>query len=159
MSRVARRRRRTAFSGLSGVNDRLRTPLSPRNGSGGLGSSWCSPRVADVSVEASPRHAAGARTRFGVVVVIGVLLATAVGAGLVLVLGGDGLVGLGLPDPGLLTRAGLPVVRVLSECAAVVTVGSLLLATSLVLTLRTYRLGTTSTPMIARTLLSEQVSL
>jgi heme a synthase len=38
-------------------------------------------------------------------------------------------------------------------------VGSLLLATSLVLTLRTYRLGTTSTPMIARTLLSEQVSL
>ena len=38
-------------------------------------------------------------------------------------------------------------------------VGSLLLATSLVLTLRTYRLGTASTPMIARTLLSEQVSL
>jgi hypothetical protein len=38
-------------------------------------------------------------------------------------------------------------------------VGSLLLATSVVLTLRTYRLGTTSTPMITRTLLSEQVSL
>jgi hypothetical protein len=33
------------------------------------------------------------------------------------------------------------------------------LATSVVLTLRTYRLGTTPTPMIARTLLSEQVSL
>jgi putative copper resistance protein D len=61
-----------------------------------------------------------------------VLLATAVGAGLVLVLGGDGLTGLGLPDPGLLTRAGLPVVRVLAECAAVVTVGSLLLAAFLV---------------------------
>jgi cytochrome c oxidase assembly protein subunit 15 len=38
-------------------------------------------------------------------------------------------------------------------------VGSLMLATSLVLTLRTYRLGTASTPMIARTLLSEQVWL
>jgi cytochrome c oxidase assembly protein subunit 15 len=38
-------------------------------------------------------------------------------------------------------------------------VGALLLATSLVLTLRTYRLGTASTPMIAPTLLSEQVSL
>jgi cytochrome c oxidase assembly protein subunit 15 len=38
-------------------------------------------------------------------------------------------------------------------------VGSLLLATSVVLTLRTYCLETTPTPMIARTLLSEQVSL
>jgi putative copper resistance protein D len=37
-----------------------------------------------------------------------------------------------LPDPGLLTRAGLPLVRVLSDCAAVVTVGSLLLAAFLV---------------------------
>jgi cytochrome c oxidase assembly protein subunit 15 len=38
-------------------------------------------------------------------------------------------------------------------------VGSLLLATALVLTLRTYRLRPASMPMIARTLLSEQVSL
>ena len=38
-------------------------------------------------------------------------------------------------------------------------VGSLLLVTSLVLTLRTYRLRAASTPMIAQTLLSEQVSL
>jgi hypothetical protein len=37
-------------------------------------------------------------------------------------------------------------------------VGSLLLATSLVLSLRAYRLGTASTPMVAPTLLSEQVS-
>jgi cytochrome c oxidase assembly protein subunit 15 len=37
-------------------------------------------------------------------------------------------------------------------------VGSLLLATSLVLTLRTYRFKTASSPMIAHTLLSEQVS-
>jgi cytochrome c oxidase assembly factor CtaG/putative copper export protein len=79
-----------------------------------------------VTVEASPR------ARLGVLVAAGVLLATAVGAGLVVVLGGDGLTGLGLPDPGLLTRAGLPVVRVLAECAAVVTVGSLLLAAFLV---------------------------
>ncbi|MGH3889554.1 MAG: cytochrome c oxidase assembly protein [Pseudonocardiaceae bacterium] len=85
-----------------------------------------------MTVEAPTRHAAVPRARFGVVVAVGVLLATAVGAGLVLGLGGDGLAGLGLPDPGLLTRAGLPVVRVLSECAAVVTVGSLLLAAFLV---------------------------
>ena len=65
-------------------------------------------------------------------VAVGALLATAVGAGLVVVLGGDGLAGLGLPDPGLFTRAGLPVIRVLAECAAVVTVGSLLLAAFLV---------------------------
>ena len=38
-------------------------------------------------------------------------------------------------------------------------VGSLVLATSLVLTLRTHRLKTASTPMVAQTLLSEQVSL
>ena len=85
-----------------------------------------------MTVEASPRRAAGTHARLGVLVTVGVLLATAVGAGLVLVLGGDGLTGLGLPDPGLLTRAGLPVVRVLAECAAVVTVGSLLLAAFLV---------------------------
>ncbi len=65
-------------------------------------------------------------------VAVGALLATAVSAGLVVALGGDGLAGLGLPDSGLLTRAGLPVMRVLSECAAVVTVGSLLLAAFLV---------------------------
>jgi heme a synthase len=38
-------------------------------------------------------------------------------------------------------------------------IGSLVLATSLVLTLRTYRPRTAPTPMISRTLLSEQVSL
>lgn len=85
-----------------------------------------------MTVEGSPRHAAGTRGQLGVLVAVAVLLATAVGAGLVVVLGGDGLTGLGLPDPGLLTRAGLPVIRVLSECAAVVTVGSLLLAAFLV---------------------------
>ncbi|MGH3833777.1 MAG: cytochrome c oxidase assembly protein [Pseudonocardiaceae bacterium] len=53
----------------------------------------------------------------------------AVGTGLLVFAGGDGP---GLSDPGLLTRAALPAVRVLSECAAVVTVGSLLLAVFLV---------------------------
>jgi cytochrome c oxidase assembly protein subunit 15 len=38
-------------------------------------------------------------------------------------------------------------------------VGSLLLATSVLFTLRTYRLGTAPTPVIAHTLVSEQVSL
>lgn len=68
----------------------------------------------------------------GILVALGALLGMAVGAGLVVAFGGDSLTGLGLPDPGLLTRAGLPAVRVLSECAAVVTVGSLLLASFLV---------------------------
>ncbi|MGH3871094.1 MAG: cytochrome c oxidase assembly protein [Pseudonocardiaceae bacterium] len=71
-------------------------------------------------------RAAKTSERLWAVVAIGVLLAAAAGAGLVVYLGGDGLVGLGLPDPGLWTRAGLPAMRVLSECAAVVTVGSLL---------------------------------
>ncbi|MGH3820563.1 MAG: copper resistance protein CopD, partial [Pseudonocardiaceae bacterium] len=71
------------------------------------------------------RSESGAR----VLVVVGVALGMVVGAGLVVFLGGGGL---GLPDPGLFTRAALPAVRVLSECAAVVTVGSLVLAAFLV---------------------------
>lgn len=65
-------------------------------------------------------------------ITLGALLAMAVAAGLVITLDGDGLAALGLPDPGLLTRAGLPAMRALSECAAVVAVGSLLLAAFLV---------------------------
>ncbi|MFN2495984.1 MAG: cytochrome c oxidase assembly protein [Pseudonocardiaceae bacterium] len=85
-----------------------------------------------MTVEAPARPDAAPRGGFGVLVVLGTLLATAVAAGLVVALSGDGLAALGLPDPGLLTRAGLPAVRVLAECAAVVTVGSLLLAAFLV---------------------------
>ncbi len=85
-----------------------------------------------VTVEASLQRITAARSRFGVVVCLGVLLGMAVGTGLIVMLGGDGLASLGLPDPGLFTRAALPAVRVLSECAAVVTVGSLLLAAFLV---------------------------
>jgi cytochrome c oxidase assembly factor CtaG/putative copper export protein len=64
----------------------------------------------------------------GVLVAVGVLLSMAVGTGLLVFLGGDGRTGLGLPDLGLFTRAALPAMWVLSECAAVVAVGSLLMA-------------------------------
>jgi cytochrome c oxidase assembly factor CtaG/putative copper export protein len=69
---------------------------------------------------------------WGGVVVPALGLAAVVGVGLVVGLGGDGLGGLGLPDAGLLTTAGLALMRVLTDCAAVVTVGSLLLAAFLV---------------------------
>lgn len=85
-----------------------------------------------MSTESPPRAGARPGGGLGVLVTLGALLGMAVGAGLVIGLGGENLADLGLPDPGLLTRAGLPAVRVLAECAAVVTVGSLLLAAFLV---------------------------
>ncbi|HEY2762835.1 MAG TPA: hypothetical protein VGJ13_02285 [Pseudonocardiaceae bacterium] len=86
-----------------------------------------------MTVAAPPRPEAPVRGGgLGVLVTVGALLAMVVAGGLVVALDGDGLAALGLPDPGLLTRAGLPAVRALSECAAVVAVGSLLLAAFLV---------------------------
>jgi len=85
-----------------------------------------------VTVEAGLRRTGEGRTRLGVLVAVGVLLAMAVGTGLLVFLGSDGLTGVWLPDSGLFTRAALPAVRVLSECAAVVAVGSLLAAAFLV---------------------------
>ncbi|MGB8200550.1 MAG: cytochrome c oxidase assembly protein [Pseudonocardiaceae bacterium] len=70
----------------------------------------------------------GRRGELRVLVAVGVLLGMAVGTGLPVFLGGAG----GLSDPGLFTRVALPAVRVLSEVAAVVTVGSLLVAAFLV---------------------------
>ncbi|HET9257698.1 MAG TPA: cytochrome c oxidase assembly protein, partial [Pseudonocardiaceae bacterium] len=67
-----------------------------------------------------------------VLVAVAMLLGIAVGTGITLILGDDGITGLGVPDPGLFTRAALPAGRVISECAAVVAVGSLLLAAFLV---------------------------
>lgn len=86
------------------------------------------PSVVGVTGKPGPRRTGEVRTRVGVLVAVGVLLSMAVGTGLLVFLGGDGRTGLGLPDPGLFTRAALPAMWALSECAAVVAVGSLLMA-------------------------------
>ncbi|MEU5262301.1 cytochrome c oxidase assembly protein [Amycolatopsis sp. NPDC021455] len=63
---------------------------------------------------------------------VGVLLAAVVAIGLIALTGGTGYVIAGLPDPGLVTKYGITVMRVLSEAASVICVGSLLLAAFLV---------------------------
>lgn len=63
---------------------------------------------------------------------VGVLLAALIAVGLVALTGGAGYLIAGLPDPGLVTRYGITVVRVLSEAASVVCIGALLLAAFLV---------------------------
>jgi cytochrome c oxidase assembly factor CtaG/putative copper export protein len=65
-------------------------------------------------------------------VLVGVVVAAFVAAGLTALTGARPLDALGLPDPGPLTTYGLPVVRTVSEIAAVLTVGALLLAGFLV---------------------------
>lgn len=85
-----------------------------------------------MTVGAATRCGAGVRARLGALVVVGILLGMGVATGLVVALGNDGLAGGESPDPGLFTRAALPAVRVLCEGAAVVAVGSLLLAAFLV---------------------------
>ncbi|WP_086840481.1 cytochrome c oxidase assembly protein [Amycolatopsis kentuckyensis] len=64
--------------------------------------------------------------------VVGFLLAAVVAIGLIALTGGAGYAIAGLPDPGLVTKYGITVMRVLSECASVICVGSLLLAAFLV---------------------------
>lgn len=61
-------------------------------------------------------------------VAVAMTVAAVLGAALTIAVTGDTLENLGLPDPGLLTRAGLPAMKTLSECAATVTVGALLFA-------------------------------
>ncbi|MET9265656.1 cytochrome c oxidase assembly protein [Amycolatopsis sp. NPDC004079] len=63
---------------------------------------------------------------------VGVVLAAVVAVGLVALTGGAGYVIAGLPDPGLVTRYGVTVARVLAEASSVVCVGALLLAAFLV---------------------------
>jgi cytochrome c oxidase assembly factor CtaG/putative copper export protein len=63
---------------------------------------------------------------------VGVVLAAVVAVGLIALVGGAGYVVPGLTDPGLVTRYGVTVVRVIAEAASVVCVGSLLLAAFLV---------------------------
>ncbi|WP_027927826.1 cytochrome c oxidase assembly protein [Amycolatopsis benzoatilytica] len=75
---------------------------------------------------------AGRRTSVLPLLSVGVVLAAVVAVGLVALTGGAGYVIAGLPDPGLVTRYGVTVVRVLAEAASVVCVGSLLLAAFLV---------------------------
>lgn len=81
----------------------------------------------------------GAPRRSGllVLVALGVAVAAFVAAGLTALAGAQPVVALGLPDPGALTTFGLPVVRTVSEIAAVLTVGALLLAAFLVAPERT----------------------
>ncbi|WP_084216588.1 cytochrome c oxidase assembly protein [Pseudonocardia spinosispora] len=61
-------------------------------------------------------------------VLLGGVLAAFVAGGLTALSGSRPLEALGLPDPGTLTTFGLPIVRTVSEIAAVLTVGALLLA-------------------------------
>ncbi|SDY18336.1 putative copper resistance protein D [Amycolatopsis xylanica] len=63
---------------------------------------------------------------------VGVVIAAVVAVGLIALTGGAGSVITGLTDPGLVTRYGVTVVRVLAEAASVVCIGSLLLAAFLV---------------------------
>lgn len=88
--------------------------------------------MARVSVEWTVRRGSGTRFRLAMLVAVAILLGMAVGTALIVVQGDHALSSWGFPDPGLLTRAALPAVRVLCECAAVLAVGSLLLAAFLV---------------------------
>ncbi|MFD8497500.1 cytochrome c oxidase assembly protein [Amycolatopsis sp. NPDC059657] len=63
---------------------------------------------------------------------VGVVIAAVVAVGLIALTGGAGSVITGLTDPGLVTRYGVTVVRVLAEAASVVCIGSLLMAAFLV---------------------------
>ncbi|WP_255638305.1 cytochrome c oxidase assembly protein [Amycolatopsis sp. DSM 110486] len=79
-----------------------------------------------------PEPTARRRTSVLPLLSVGVLLAAVVAVGLVALTGGAGYLITGLPDPGLVTRYGITVVRVLAEAASVVCVGALLLAAFLV---------------------------
>lgn len=79
---------------------------------------------------ASPRGRSRHRTH-GVLLVVssmGVLAAALISVAITGSAGGDLYVLYGLPDPGLVSRLGLPTVRVLAEVFAVLCVGSLMLA-------------------------------
>ncbi|MBW0114190.1 cytochrome c oxidase assembly protein [Pseudonocardia abyssalis] len=65
-------------------------------------------------------------------VALGTAIAVLVAAGLTVLSGARPLVALGLPDPGVLTTAGLPAVRAVAEVGMVLTIGALLLAAFLV---------------------------
>ncbi|MFI0463977.1 cytochrome c oxidase assembly protein [Saccharopolyspora sp. 5N102] len=70
----------------------------------------------------------GTASAVGVLVVTAGVLAALIAAALTTLSAGASYALLGLPDPGPITKYGLPVVRVLAESGAVVCIGSLLLA-------------------------------
>lgn len=61
-------------------------------------------------------------------VLVGTAIAVFVAAALTVLTGARPILALGLPDPGALTTYGLPIMRTISEIAAVLTVGALLTA-------------------------------
>ncbi|SFP95957.1 putative copper resistance protein D [Amycolatopsis arida] len=85
-----------------------------------------------MSPEGSPTTGAARRASTLPLLLVCVLLAAFVAIGLVALTGGAGYVIAGLTDPGVVTRYGVTVVRVVAEAAAVVCIGALLLAAFLV---------------------------
>lgn len=80
----------------------------------------------------TPAETTRRRTSVFPLLLVGVVIAAVVAVGLVALTGGAGYVIAGLTDPGLFTRYGITVVRVLAEAASVLCIGSLLLAAFLV---------------------------
>ncbi|WP_145743518.1 cytochrome c oxidase assembly protein [Saccharopolyspora dendranthemae] len=77
---------------------------------------------------AEPNSRRSASGTVGVLVFTAGVLAALIAAALTALSAGANYALLGLPDPGPVTQYGLPVVRVIAETGAVVTIGSLLLA-------------------------------
>ncbi|SFB26224.1 putative copper resistance protein D [Amycolatopsis marina] len=86
----------------------------------------------DGSVTARPQRDRAARSSVLPLLAVNAVLAAVLAVALVALTGGAGYVIAGLTDPGAVTRYGITVVRVFAETAAVVCIGSLLLAAFLV---------------------------
>jgi cytochrome c oxidase assembly factor CtaG/putative copper export protein len=78
-------------------------------------------------VGTTDRTSSQSRTGLLPLVLLGAAIAAFVAAGLTLLSGSRPLESLGLPDPGRLTTYGLPVMRTVTEVAAVLAVGALLM--------------------------------
>ncbi|MFC7342267.1 cytochrome c oxidase assembly protein [Saccharopolyspora griseoalba] len=84
--------------------------------------------MASETVAETPPERRNASGTLGVLVVTAGLLAALVAVALTALSAGANYALLGLPDPGPFTQFGLPAVRVIAEAGAVITIGSLLLA-------------------------------
>ncbi|WP_086828072.1 cytochrome c oxidase assembly protein [Allokutzneria sp. NRRL B-24872] len=89
----------------------------------------------------APTPARGRAAGIAALVLPGVLLALVVAAALTALSPVEELIRFGLPDPGQLTRLGLPMVRTLAEAGAVLCVGSLMFAAFMVAQQRNGRLS------------------